>query len=191
MSKQKLERLLREEFLPLTDQLFRFACSLVNNDEQTAEDLVQETWTKVIRSYESYQEGTNAKAWLFTILRNLFINQYRRKKRRGYEVELSDITVSENVDLSKPNDKTLHVDMDDDFFNRTFGDEITVAFESLSAEYQQIIALADLQEFKYDEIAEMLDLPIGTVRSRLFRARNALKKALKDYGDKHGYRDNR
>lgn len=191
MAHRDIEDIFTNEFLPLADSLYGFAYSLVGND-QAAQDLVQDTWTKAIRSVHLYEEGTNAKAWLMTILRNSFINDYRKKSRRPNTMDIDEVLVirreGEAGDVSR---LAGYTDLRDEYYTNAIGDEVTNALERLSPEYRQIIALADIQEFKYEEIAEMLDMPIGTVRSRLFRARNVLKQSLRAYGDSLGYQDKR
>ena len=123
--------------------------------------------------------GTNAKAWMSVILRNSFINDYRKKTRRP---KVQDVPEGAEVDYKF---------IEEDVLDKSLGDELTIAMERLSPEYRQIIILKDLEGYKYEEIAKLLDLPIGTVRSRLFRGRNDLKTLLMQYGKSLGYQDNR
>ncbi|NBU36204.1 MAG: sigma-70 family RNA polymerase sigma factor, partial [Bacteroidetes bacterium] len=147
-----------ELFLPFVESLFSFSYHLTRQEED-AQDLVQETLLKAFKSINTFQREANPKAWLFSILKNSYINAYRKKKRQAVEVafeekkEKSDIT-----DLRK------------EIFDPLFDDEVTRAIYQLSDTYRLILLLSDLEGFSYEEIAEILKLPMGTVRSRLFRA---------------------
>ena len=171
------------DFLPLLKQAYNFAFRLTY-DEDVAKDLVQDTYVKAFRFYDSYQKGTNAKAWLFRILKNTFINDYRKKSKEPPKYDYQEIEEyynSENATVEP--DRSLRVET----VNDLMGDELTIALNSLQDDFKEIIILCDLEDFKYEEIAEILDIPIGTVRSRLHRARNALKEKIKDYAKTLGY----
>jgi len=184
-SNNEKERLFEEEFLPLTDALFYFAYGMTN-DRTDAEDLVQETLIKAFRSLDRYKDETNARAWLFTICRNFFINDYRKKKRRPQRIEIEKVAYKESDD--KPG---LRGDYNF-IFETEMGDEISTAMAQLSEEHRFIILLSDVGEFSYKEITEILEIPIGTVRGRLFRARNLLKDLLIEYAaKKYGIQDKR
>ncbi len=172
-----------EEFLPHADALYNFAFHLAY-DDAIAQDLVQDTYLKAFRFADSYKEGTNAKAWLFRILKNGFINDYRKKSRRPNQVDFEDFLVfQDQID----NTKVKHLDLRDDIFQDMLGDEITKAINELPVDYKTVILLCDVEGFTYEEISKILDIPIGTVRSRLHRARNMLKEKLKEYADSLGY----
>jgi RNA polymerase sigma-70 factor (ECF subfamily) len=180
-------QLFEEEFLPIADSLYNFAYSLVLNEED-ANDLVQDTFMKAWRFISSYQKGTNAKAWLFKILKNTFINEYRRKKLRPAEIDYEDFITYHDADES------THVgslDLRNEIFSGMLGDEMTKAINDLPVDFRTIILLCDIEEFSYEEIAKIMDIPIGTVRSRLFRARNMLKEKLRDYAQSRGFKENR
>lgn len=181
------ERIFEEEFLPLIDSLFNFAYHLSGNEED-ANDLVQETYLKALRFIGHYDQGTNAKAWLFTILKNAFINNYRKKARRPNQVDFEDFKTFQNDETSN---YSGYVDLREEMFQHLMGDEITIAINNLPADYRTVILLCDIEDFKYDEISKILDVPIGTVRSRLHRARNMLKEQLLTYAEKLGYQDKR
>ena len=133
---------------------------------------------KAWRFIDRYEEGTNAKAWLFTIAKNAFINEYRKRVKTPNKVELQDyITHQDREDTPL----TGSLDMRSEMFNYLMGDEVTLAINSLPVDFRTVILLCDIEDFTYEEIAKILDIPIGTVRSRLFRARNVLAKNLKDY----------
>ncbi|MEN9449091.1 MAG: polymerase sigma factor RpoE [Bacteroidota bacterium] len=178
------EKLFEEQLLPHADALFNFAYHLTYNEED-ANDLVQETFLKAFRFINSFDSGTNAKAWLFKILKNGFINEYRRKKKEPNKVDYEDIIAYQDADEEKGG---VAFDLREDIFDGMMGDEITVALDKLPVDFKTIILLCDIEEFSYEEIAKILDIPIGTVRSRLHRARNALKESLKEYAEKMGFK---
>ena len=181
--KETLDRLFEQEFMPHVDSLYNFAYRLTN-DEDDANDLVQETYLKAYRFFDSYEQGTNAKAWLFRILKNSFINDYRKKSKEPSKVDYDEVQSFYN---SEHTEVEATVDLRVETVQEMIGDEITVALNSLDVDFRTIIILSDLEGFKYEEMAKILDIPIGTVRSRLHRARNLLKGALSEYAKKMGY----
>lgn len=183
------QRVFEQEFLPELGALYGFAYHLTRNEAE-AEDLVQDTIERAIKAIDSYRQGTNAKAWLFKIMRNHYINNYRKAARRPNTVGYEDVAAIIPDEVSKNNIPDL-VDWTDKTLLDMVGDELSVAMDRLPATFRDVIILSDLQEFKYDEIAEILSIPIGTVRSRLFRARNLLAKDLHDYAVKNGFTNNR
>lgn len=178
------EQLFEDELLPHADALYNFAYHLTYNEED-ANDLVQETLMKGFRFIDLYQQGTNAKAWLFRILKNAFINEYRKKAKQPNKVDYEDIVAYQDADEEKGG---VAFDLREDIFDGMMGDEITVALNSLPVDFKTVILLCDIEGFTYEEIAKIIDIPIGTVRSRLHRARNMLKESLKDYAEKMGYK---
>ena len=185
---QYYQDLFHHELLPHMEALSTFAYHLTYN-EADADDLVQDTYLKAYKAIRSYEAGTNAKAWLFRILRNTFINEYRKKSNRPTKVDYEEVVNYHNEELDSI--YSSYLDLREELFDNMMGDEVTVALNSLSDEARIVILLCDIEGFKYDEIATILDIPIGTVRSRLFRARNELKKALKVYAKSLGYKDKR
>ncbi len=185
--RQKQINKFEKDLLPHVDALHTFAYHLSYNDDD-AMDLVQETYLKAFKAIDSYDEGTNAKAWLFKILKNNYINQYRRKSKRPRKVDLEDY-----VSLQEKEDSQLtgKVDLRQEIFEDLMGDEVTIAINSLPIDFRTVILLCDVEGFTYEEIAKILDVPIGTVRSRLHRARNLLKEKLKVYAQKLGFKDMR
>lgn len=175
------------EFFPHMDSLFNFAYSLTRNEDD-ANDLVQETFMKAFRFVKSYQQGTNAKAWLFRILKNAFINQYRKKAKRPTQVDYEEVARFHDSEDVKMNQV---LDMREDMFKNMMGDEVTIALNGLPVDFKTVILLCDIEGFTYEEIAKIVDIPIGTVRSRLFRARNMLKEKLRDYASSHGFQEKR
>lgn len=181
------EGIFEDEFMPHSDALYNFAYHLTGNEDD-ANDLFQEALMKAWRFVDKYEAGTNAKAWLFTIAKNAFINEYRRKVKMPNRVELQDyVTYQDKQDTPL----TSGMDMREEMFQYLIGDEVTLAINQLPVDFRTVILLSDVEDFKYDEIASILDIPIGTVRSRLHRARNLLKEKLKTYAEQLGYEDKR
>jgi RNA polymerase sigma-70 factor (ECF subfamily) len=179
--------LFERELLPHVDALNTFAYHLTYNEED-AKDLVQETFMKAYRALNSYVEGTNAKAWLFKILKNAYINQYRKKSRRPNQVDFEEfIGYQDKEDSNIAEYQDLRIEI----FENLLGDEVTVAINSLPIDFRTVILLCDVEGFTYEEIAKIIDIPIGTVRSRLHRARNMLKDKLKNYAVSLGFEDKR
>jgi len=184
---QNYERIFEEEFYPHADALFNFAYNLTYNEED-ANDLVQETYMKAFRFIDKYIEGTNAKAWLFKILKNGFINQYRKKSKRPSQVDYQEVI---NFHNEEDSNFSGHIDLREEIFQNMMGDEVTNAINTLPVDFRTVILLCDIEGFTYEEISKIMDIPIGTVRSRLFRSRNMLKEKLKGYASSHGFEDKR
>lgn len=185
--KKRKDKTFDEEFFPHMKALYNFAFHLTY-DGEAANDLVQETFLKAYRFIDSYQKGTNSKAWLFKILKNEFINNYRKKIKRPTNVDFEDVI---NYHESDDASYVGSLDLRQEIFQNMMGDEITIALNSLPSDFRTIILLCDIEGFTYEELAKILDIPIGTVRSRLFRARNMLKEKLREYALKIGYKENR
>jgi RNA polymerase sigma-70 factor (ECF subfamily) len=179
------DKVFEDELLPFADALKTFAYHLTMSDAD-ANDLVQETYLKAYRFIDKYEEGTNAKAWLFKILKNAFINDYRNKSKRPRTTDYEDIVAYHESDDDRI---TGYMDLRDEIFQTMMGDEVTMAINALPLDFRTVILLCDIEGFTYDEISKIIDVPIGTVRSRLFRARNLLKERLQKYAEKFGYRD--
>ncbi len=179
------QKMFVSEFLPYVDALYNFAYRLVL-DEDDANDLVQDTFLKAYRFFDSYQPGTNAKAWMFRILKNSFINDFRKKSKEPGKVDYNDIEKTYNSDDVQSNKTVdLRVETEKD----KIGDEVANALNNLDVDFRTAIILCDIEGFTYEEMAKILDIPIGTVRSRLHRARNLLKEKLKDYAVTMGYKN--
>jgi len=174
-----------KEFMPHLDAMYNFALKLTV-DEDDAHDLVQDTCLKAYRFINSFEPGTYAKAWLFRILKNNFINDYRKKSRGPTKVEFEWVeqSISGEDEAAEP---AYFADLQAETVNDMLGDEITAALQSLPVDFRMIIILCDLEEFSYEEMAKILDIPIGTVRSRLHRARALLKIKLVHYAKTKGY----
>jgi RNA polymerase sigma factor (sigma-70 family) len=186
-NKSAKEKKFEKDLLPHINALHTFAYHLAY-DEENARDLVQETYLKAYKAIESYHEGTNAKAWLFKILKNNYINHYRKQVKRPIKIDYEEF-----VGLLEKEDSALSskADLRQDLFQSLMGDEVTMAINLLPVEFRTVILLCDVEGFTYEEIAKILDVPIGTVRSRLHRARNLLKDKLQHYAAKMGYKNNR
>jgi len=167
-------------------QLFSTALRMTRN-RSDAEDLVQETYIKGWRSFRTFQEGTNLRAWLFRIMTNTYINKYNAAKRKGTEVELDDVEELflykrlGSIDQSK-----LSSSAEDQMLNLFTDDEVKNALESLPEDFRIPVLLSDVDGFSYKEIAEMLEIPMGTVMSRLHRGRKAMQKMLYEYARESG-----
>ena len=170
-----------ELMLPHLNALYRTALSMTRNPSD-ADDLVQDTYLRSFQYFSNFQSGTNARAWLFRIMTNLFINQYRKKNREPDNLSLDDSeefflynrianTEENNAQSSSPEANVLL---------RLDAEAVRSAIENLPDDYRETVVLADIDEFSYQEIAQMLDIPIGTVRSRLFRGRRLVQKATWD-----------
>jgi RNA polymerase sigma-70 factor (ECF subfamily) len=152
-----------------------------------AEDLVQETYLKAYRGFGGFEQGTNLKAWLYRILTNTFINSYRAKKRRPDETELEEV---EDLYLYRRlgglEAATVGRSAEDELMDWFTEDEVKDAVEALPEQFRLAVLLADVEGFSYKEIAEILDIPIGTVMSRLHRGRKGLQKRLYDFAVQRG-----
>ena len=178
-----------EQAMPLMSSLYSAALRMTRNPAD-AEDLVQETYLRAYRGFGGFTEGTNLKAWLYRILTNTFINSYRSKKRRPDETELEEV---EDLYLYRRlgglEAATMGRSAEDELMDWFTEAEVKQAVEDLPEQFRLAVLLADVEGFSYKEIAEILDIPIGTVMSRLHRGRKALQKALFDYAVSHGLAD--
>lgn len=172
----------KENVLPYVDSLYSTAFRLTRNQED-AEDLVQEAYYKAYRYYDKFEEGTNFKAWLFKILKNTFINEYRKKKTVPQNVEFSEIEESLES-LIKGDDSSTP---ETEYLDKLVDQDVQDALAELPDEYRLVVLLADIEDFSYKEISEILEVPLGTVMSRLYRGRKMLEKTLLSYAREHGY----
>jgi RNA polymerase sigma-70 factor (ECF subfamily) len=160
----------RREFevlaLPHLDGLYAAALRLTRNPRD-AEDLVQDAVLRAFRFFDKFERGTNIKAWLYKILTNTFINRYRRTTKERNIVEVAE-------------------DPERAFFDRLLSDDVLRAIDAVPIDFRMAVILADLQDFSYKEIADILDVPVGTVMSRLFRGRRLLQKQLAEYATASG-----
>ncbi|HMG17655.1 MAG TPA: sigma-70 family RNA polymerase sigma factor [Gemmatimonadales bacterium] len=169
-----------KEALVHLDVMYRVALRLTANPAD-ADDLVQETMLKAYRAWDQYEKGTNAKAWLLTILRHAFINEYRRRTRHPETVDVD--TIEPYAVFSEVQDE----DPQGAFFDRIVDDEVLRAIDQLPEAFRETLVLSDVEGMSYQEIAGILEVPIGTVKSRLFRARQLLQGKLYDYAVEMGY----
>ncbi len=175
-----------EQAMPLMSGLYAAAMRLTYNSSD-AEDLVQDTYLRAYRGFGGFEAGTNLKAWLYKILTNTFINTYRMKQRRVQQVELDDVPDYslyrrmgglETVSLSRTPETQVLDGMPDD--------EVKLALESLPDQFRIAVILCDIEEFSYKEIADILDIPMGTVMSRIHRGRKLLHDKLWEYAAERG-----
>ncbi len=175
------EHSFEEVAVPLMDQVFTNALYLTR-DRSEAEDLVQETYLRAFRFWQRFEPGTNCRAWLLTIAHNLFRNRYRERQKGGQQVELEEELLDAaalSADGGEKNPERLVLD-------RVLDQEVEDALKALPADYLESVLLVDLQELSYEEAAEAMECPIGTVRSRLSRGRRMLHTALLEYARRRG-----
>lgn len=166
------------------DALYNSALKLTYNEED-AQDLVQDTFFKAFRFFDQFEPGTSCKAWLFKILKNTFINKYRKKVKQPEHVDFN--AIEPFVDLIRDKKHFKNDSLDVTILNNYLSDEINVALAKLSTEFKMVLILSDVEGFSYKEVAEIMDCPIGTIRSRLSRARKMMYKLLAKYAKKEGY----
>lgn len=176
-----------EEALDYLDALYRTALRLTRN-EADAEDLVQETYLKAIRFKDRFKPGTNLRAWLFRILMNTFINRYRQKQRQP---RLSSVEDAEDYFIyrrvSAQRDEHLFPSAEEEALSKLADEDVKRAIEELPEQFRAAVILADIEGFSYKEIAEITNVKIGTVMSRLSRGRRLLQRKLWEYARRTGY----
>jgi len=171
-----------EEFrtiaLPHIESIYRSALHMTGNVSD-AQDLVQDSYLRAYRFFDKFKRGTNVKAWMLKILRNLWINKYHRESRAPKMVDIRDIEASGVLKAgATPEDR---------IFDGLLDDDITCAIDSLPENFRIAVTLSYLEGLSYKEIAEILDCPVGTVMSRLYRGRRLLRESLHDYAKRYGY----
>jgi RNA polymerase sigma-70 factor (ECF subfamily) len=162
------------------DAVYRYARRLAGNDKD-AEDLLQETFLRAFRFWHNYQKGTNCKAWLFRILRNLSINRAQSQARQPVSASLEDTEDYFLYGRLQDPEQSQSDNPERTFFTHNWSPEILAALDKLPEEYRSAVVLCDVEGLSYQEIAEILEVPIGTVRSRLNRARGKLQQLLYQY----------
>ena len=167
------------EALAHLDAMYSFALKLARSRDD-AEDLVSDTLLRAFERWEQYRLGTNIRAWLFTILYHVFVSRKRR-------IDAREVQPADDGEGRGPYDPVGEVDPEGRFFDSFLDEEITRAIDGLPAEYRSAVVLSDVHELRYAEIARILDVPEGTVKSRLFRGRRLLQKQLRGYAVDMGY----
>lgn len=170
------------EAIPHKDVLYNFALRTTGNADD-AHDLLQETFLKAFRFWDKYEKGTNIRAWLFRIMKNSYINRYRKESREPGMVDYDDI---ENFYDSIRDNSTDTNDLQKKMYSNMLSDEVTEALQLLPEDFRTVVILCDIEGLTYEEIAEFLNCPIGTVRSRLHRGRKILEEKLLDYAKERG-----
>jgi len=162
------------------DSIYSTALRLTKN-KNDAEDLVQETCLKAFKNSEQISSNNKAKSWVFRILMNTFINSYRKKIKEPplVDIELSHLVLDHVVTVDNLNPEEI-------VLNYVLDEEIKEALDSLHVDFRAVIWLSDVEGFTYQEIQEILDCPVGTIASRLFRARSLLRETLFEYAKKRG-----
>jgi RNA polymerase sigma-70 factor, ECF subfamily len=179
-------RAFEREAVPHLDAVYHFAYNLTGNGDD-ARDLLQETFLKAFRFFNSFQQGTNCKAWLFQISKNSFINRYRKQTREPNKVSYDEI--EEYYETLRPINADAN-NLEQHLFDELLDDDVTSALQALPEAFRSVLILSDIESMTYEEIAEILHCPIGTVRSRLHRARKMVRDRLSDYAKTKGFNKN-
>lgn len=182
-SQNELHKEFEREAIPHMDALYNFALRMTG-DGDDANDLVQDTFLKAFRFFDKFEKGTNCKAWLFRIMKNTFINTYRKKSKEPDKVDYEDV---ENFYENAKPSSTDSAHLEKEIYDNLLDDDISSAIASLPDDFKTVIILSDIEGFTYDEIADFIDCPVGTVRSRLHRARKMLFAKLHKYAHDKGY----
>ena len=186
LSNEELQQRYREfeqEAIPHMDAAYNFALRMTG-DEDDADDLVQETFLKAFRFFEKFEKGTNCKAWLFRIMKNSYINDYRKQTKEPDKIDYEDV---QNFYENIKSDQVEMQHYEPDAFTNLLDDEISSAITDLPEDFRTVIILSDIEGFTYEEISDFVDIPVGTVRSRLHRARKMLYAQLYDYAKDKGF----
>ncbi|MFN3344097.1 MAG: sigma-70 family RNA polymerase sigma factor [Chloroherpetonaceae bacterium] len=188
LTRSEIERQMdfKNEAMIHIDALYNYAVRMTG-DPEDANDLVQETYMKAYRFFDSFEKGTNCKAWLFRILKNSYINRYRKESKEPDKVDYDDIKDFYHTVKHSSLDSN---DMQEKWYGELLDDEVSQALDSLPEDFREVVQLCDIEGFTYEEIANMVDCPIGTVRSRLHRGRKILREKLLEYARYHGYKPN-
>ncbi len=173
------------EALPLLDSLYAGALRMTRNPAD-AEDLVQETMMRAYRAFDRFEPGTNLKAWLFRILTNAYINTYRKKQREPLKVSQDEVAEFDLYRELKNHDAQLEVTPETLVLDSLVDSDIIEAIDDLPEQFRMAVVLSDVEGFSYAEMAEIMDVPLGTVMSRLHRGRKALQKRLWDIARDRG-----
>ncbi len=180
---QALHKEFEKEAIPHSDILYNYALRMTGNADD-ARDLLQETFLKAFRFWDKYEKGTNVRAWLFRIMKNTYINVYRKAVKEPDTVDYNDIQNFYNVIRENSADAN---DLQEKLFGHLLDDDVTKALEALPEEFRTVVILCDIEGLTYEEIAEFVECPVGTVRSRLHRGRKLLYAKLFDYAKRRGF----
>jgi RNA polymerase sigma-70 factor (ECF subfamily) len=173
-----------KEALPHMDALYRTALRMTKNVGD-AEDLVQEAYVKAYRFWDKFETGSNCRAWLFKIMTNVFINDYRSKSRSPMAINVDD--VDDNFLYGQLATNSTGDNPEKEFFSKILDDDVKKAIEDLPEDFRLVVVLSFIEDFSYQEIAEIADLQLGTVKSRLHRGRKLLQKELLEYAIRNGF----
>lgn len=182
-NKSDKQRAFESEALAHTDLLYNFALRMTGNAAD-ADDLVQETYLKAYRFWDKYEPGTNIRAWLFRILKNSYINRYRKESKEPDTVDYDEI---KNFYTSIRDESTDANDLQESLFGNLLDDDVSTAVSNLPEDFRTVVILCDIEGLTYEEIAQFVDCPLGTVRSRLHRGRKLLHSKLYQYAKDRGY----
>ena len=171
--------------LPYADQLYAAAMRLTKNPADAA-DVVQETYLKAFQAFHQFEQGTNLKAWLYRILTNTYINLYRKRSKEGFQSALDDLDEWQVGNASSLT-QTLTRSAEAEALDRMPSSVVKDALHDLPEDFRMVVYFADVEGMSYQEIADIMDTPTGTVMSRLYRGRKLLRAALADYAAKEGY----
>lgn len=190
MNEAKANALFEDEMLEHLDAVFDAALRFSGNASD-ADDLVQATMLKAYRFLDSYKTGTNARAWLLTILRNTFLNERRRQQRQPAAMDLEPERTADPASLDKdtPADNADTSDEGREAMMDNISEEVVQAINELSEDYRRALLLCDIDDYTYREIAAIVSCPVGTVRSRISRARQQLRRRLAAFADDEGITD--
>lgn len=172
-----------QQTLPHMEVLYNYALRMTGNTED-AKDLLQETFLKAYRFWNKFEQGTNLRAWLFRIMKNTYINLYRKESKEPDKVDYEEIEGYYNLIRDQNSDDN---DLQQRMFGQLLDDDVSKALESLPEEFRTVVILCDIEGLAYEEIAEFLQIPVGTVRSRLHRGRKLLYARLYDYAQQRGF----
>jgi len=179
----KIKDEFEKEAMPHMNLLQNYAYKMCGN-ELDADDLVQDTYLRAYRFFHKFEKGTNCKAWLFRIMKNLFINNYRKTQKQPNKVDYGEI---ENFFENVKSDKLDSNDLQEKVFANLLDDEVMHALNSMQDDFKTVVILCDIEGLSYEEIADFIKCPIGTVRSRLHRGRKMLQEKLTSYAKSKGY----
>jgi RNA polymerase sigma-70 factor, ECF subfamily len=173
--------------MPWISAVYRFAIRLTRGDEEAAQDLVQETYLRAFRAWHQFERGTNCRSWLFTICKNTFLRE-RERARTQREITESELDAdTEMIAAVSSFGRTVGGVPGADLFDHVIDAQVVSAIDALPDDFREVLVLSDLGDLTYGEIAEVIDIPVGTVKSRLFRARRLLQQALVTYAIDAGY----